>query len=84
MEIKKTQQITATDNPVTKKKAADFVTEMKGEVSKIQWTSKDELITYTKIVVGMTFVFGMAIYFTDLIIQGSLHALNGLLRLIGG
>jgi preprotein translocase subunit SecE len=84
MEIKKTQQPTATENSVTKRNVTDFVTELKGELYKVQWTTKDELITYTKIVVGGTIVFGMAIYLTDLVIQGTLQGLNFLLRFIAG
>lgn len=85
MEIKKTPPTTAAvENPVTKKKVLDFIADMKSEIAQIQWTSKDELITYTQIVVAMTFIFGMAIFFTDLVIQGSLHLLNYLLRFIAG
>jgi len=39
-------------------------------------TSREELLTYTKIVVGATFVFGMTIYLLDLLIQGTLGSLN--------
>lgn len=86
MEIKKTtpSTTTSTEQPLTKKKVRDFVEDMKSEITQVQWTSKDELITYAQIVVGMTFIFGIAIYITDLAIQGSLHTLNMLLRFIAG
>lgn len=85
MDIKKSQQSsTTTEQPLTKKRAQDFVADMKKEITQVQWTSKDELIVYTQIVVAMTFLFGIAIYLTDLAIQGSLQLLNFLLRFIAG
>lgn len=84
MEVKKTQQSSTTNSVDTKKKVQDFVSDLKSEVTKVSWTSKEELITYSKIVVGATFLFGMAIYFMDLIIQGTLNGLDALLRIIAG
>lgn len=84
MDIKKTQPTSTTDRTLNGKRVEEFVTDMKGEISKIHWTSKEELITYSKIVVGMTFIFGMAIYLMDLLIQGGLGVLNFLLRFIVG
>lgn len=84
MEVKKTNQPTVADPTATKKKVQNFVTELKSEVTKVHWTSKEELITYTKIVVAATFLFGMAIYLMDLIIQGTLSGLHVLLRFIAG
>jgi preprotein translocase subunit SecE len=65
-----------------KMQAAEFVGEIKAELKRINWTSPEELRTYTKIVVGATFFFGMGIYFMDLIIQGSLWMLESILRWI--
>jgi preprotein translocase subunit SecE len=85
MDIKKTQQITsATETPVTKRKVQDFVADLKSEIHKIHWTSRDELLVYAQIVVWMTLVMGLGIYILDLFIQGSLNTLNFLIRLIGG
>lgn len=84
MEIKKPQQASTANPALNKKKVQDFVANLKAEVFKVQWTSKEELITYAKIVVITTFVFGMSIYFMDLIIQGLLTGLSFLLRLIAG
>ncbi|WP_068469701.1 preprotein translocase subunit SecE [Candidatus Protochlamydia phocaeensis] len=83
MDIKKTQH-TVTENALSTKKVRDFVADIKSEIQKVQWTSKEELIAYTKIVVLTTFVFGMSIYFMDLMIQGVLNGLSLLLRLVGG
>lgn len=65
-----------------KLKVADFVGEVKAELKRINWTSPEELKTYTKIVVGTTFFFGMGIYFMDLIIQAGLWILESALRWI--
>lgn len=65
-----------------KLQAADFVGEVKAELKRISWTSPEELKTYTKIVVGATFVCGMGIYFMDLLIQASLWVLESALRWI--
>lgn len=60
----------------------DYVDTFKSEISKVTWTSAEELRAYTKIVVGATFVFGMGIYFADVCIQGGLTVLGYLMRLI--
>jgi preprotein translocase subunit SecE len=88
METKKTQQAA---NHVPKEKStaaekkldvADFVGEIKAELKRINWTNPEELKTYTKIVVGATFVCGMGIYFMDLFIQAGLWILESAMRLI--
>lgn len=83
MDIKKPQQTTA-DQVLVTKRFQDFVTDMKSEVQKITWTSREELLVYTKIVIGATFVFGMSIYALDLIIQGTLGGLDLLLNVMSG
>jgi preprotein translocase subunit SecE len=77
MEIKKPQQ-TTTEQVLSTKRLQDFVVDVKGEIQKITWTSRDELIFYTKLVVGATFVFGMAIYVLDLVIQLTLMGIHSL------
>lgn len=90
MEVKKTQQLAsdaskeARDVPVTEVKSKDFLGDVKAELKKISWTTPEELRTYTKIVIGATFLFGMGVYFTDLIIQFVLNVLESTIRLIGG
>jgi len=83
MEIKKTQH-TIAEQKISTKKVQEFIGDVKSEIQKITWTSKDELILYTKLVVGTTFCFGMAIYLLDLIIQATLGSFNYLLYLITG
>lgn len=83
MEIKKSHQF-ASEKNFSAKKVQTFIADVKGEVKKITWTTRDELILYTKLVVGATFVFGMSIYGLDLLIQGVLGSLNYFLQLISG
>ena len=86
MEIKKSNHQTTApvDHAVLNKKSRDFAGEIKQEIKNVTWTSKDELITYTQIVVGATFIMGMGIYFVDLAIQLTLQALTWFTRLIAG
>ena len=83
MDIKKAPT-TVKDSAVSIKKAQNFVTDVKSEIYKIHWTNREELITYTKIVIGATFVAGMAIYTLDLSIQGALNTLNFMLQFLFG
>jgi len=62
----------------------NFLGDIKDEFKKISWTSPEELRAYTKIVVAMTFTFGMGIYLLDIVIQTFLSGLNAFMRLIGG
>lgn len=87
MEVKKTQHVSEASTkevPISNKKVLGFLDDIKSEFRKITWTTKDELQTYAKIVVGATFVFGMGIYFMDVMIQSSLATLSYLVRLIAG
>ena len=58
------------------KKVATFVGDVKEEFNKVEWTSKDELKAYTKIVLASTFLFGLFIYVIDVAIQGLLSGIN--------
>lgn len=95
MEVKKTQQLTSEspkslrDLPVGERvsgttKVTEFLGDVKGELSKINWTTADELRTYTKVVIASTFCFGMGVYLADLMIQLLLGTLESTIRLIGG
>lgn len=61
-----------------------FLGEVKGELGRITWTSKEELQVYTKIVVIATFFLGMAIYASDLTIQSILKGLGVIFHFIAG
>lgn len=66
------------------KKVGGQISELKAEFKRIEWTSKQELILYTKIVLISIFVFGMLVYVVDLAIQGVLWGIQDLVRLIAG
>lgn len=83
MEMKKIQAPSA-ESSFSIQKVKDFVGEIKSEIHKVHWTSREELLAYTKIVVITTFLFGMSIYFVDMLIQGTLNALSFLLHMIAG
>lgn len=61
-----------------------YVRELKEEMKRVTWTSKEELILFTKIVVGATFLFGLGIYGVDLLIKGVLTGIGSLIHLIFG
>ena len=92
MDVKKTQiQVQPIAPSVKEKDAAlnawkpkEFIGEIKDELSKITWTSPEELKAYTQIVVGATFAFGMGIYLLDLLIQSVLTGLASAVHLIAG
>ncbi len=61
-----------------------YIRELKEELKRVSWTSKEELFLSTRIVVGSVFVFGLGVYLVDLVIQGSLSGLHTLVfKVIG-
>lgn len=66
------------------KRMFDFIGEIKLEIQKITWTSRSELITYTKIVLAATFLLGLGIYFVDLLIRSTLVSLSHIVQWIAG
>lgn len=65
-------------------KVVAFVGDVKQELKRVEWTNKDELKSYTKIVLASTLVSGMFVYFADLIIQGFLGGINLLVKFFTG
>lgn len=61
-----------------------FIRELKEELKKVSWTTKEELFFFTKIVVGATFFLGFAIYIVDLCIKGFLDIIAAAARWIFG
>ena len=53
-----------------------FVQDLKEELKKVSWTTKEELLSCTKVVVLSTFIFGMGIYLVDLMIKGVLQSIK--------
>lgn len=64
--------------------AFDFVGEVKAELSRITWTSADELKVYVKVVVGATVAFGLGVYLVDLGIQKVLQGLGAIVYAVIG
>lgn len=85
-ETKKTHERAKPDYTAihAQKKTQSFLTDIKSEFMKITWTPKEELKTYTKIVVGATFICGMGVFFMDLLIQTLLSGIEMSLKLIFG
>lgn len=61
-----------------------FIRELKEELKKVSWTTKEELFFFTKIVVGATFILGFGIYIVDLCIKGFLDIIAAAARWIFG
>jgi preprotein translocase SecE subunit len=75
----------ASTAPLKKVDATKFsFEEIKAEFFRISWTKKEERNIYTKVVVVATFILGMAIYASDLLIQSALWSLSTLFRLLFG
>ncbi len=65
-------------------KVVAFIGDVKQELKRVEWTSKEEIKNYTKIVLLSTFIFAAFIYVVDLVIQGFLGGINLLVKLITG
>ncbi len=65
------------------KKRGNFFREMKEEMKRVSWTSKEDLMTFGKVVVGAIFALGLGIYLVDLFIRLVLDGIGNLVRLIG-
>ncbi len=67
-----------------KEKKVSYFRQVQQEFKKISWTSKEELILSTKIVIISTFVFAMGIYIVDIVIRNFFSMIGSLARLITG
>lgn len=67
-----------------RREGVNFLSALKEELKKVSWTSKDELIVCTKVVVGSTVAFGFGIYVIDLLIRNALQGMHHLARWIFG
>lgn len=76
--------VTAAPSAFTWKKVGAYFADLKAEFYKITWTSRDELKTYTLVVVAATFILGFAVYMTDVAIQGALAMVDMIVRVIFG
>lgn len=83
MDVKQSKT-TAASRKRKELKVVHFMGEVKQELKKVDWTTKEELKGYTKIVIASIFFFGMFVYFIDLIIQGVLGGVNAIVKFITG
>ena len=60
------------------------IQELKEELKKVSWTTRDELRFSTKMVVLSMFIFGIGIYLIDFFIKGSLDLVRKMLHFIFG
>lgn len=72
------------ENQRKKRFRLGYIQELKSEFRKITWTSKDELILSTKLVVGSIFAFGLGTYIADLTIKGLLNSVAAFVHFIFG
>ncbi len=68
---------------LSKQKKSSFLRDLKEEMKKVSWTTKDELTTCTKIVLGSVLTLGLGIYVVDLSLKGTLDGIRALAHLIG-
>ena len=61
-----------------------YLRSVQQELKKVSWTSKEELLLGTKVVIISTFIFGMAIYIADLFINRFLSFLGHVAYFITG
>ncbi len=61
-----------------------FIGELKEELKKVSWTTKQELLFCTKVVLLSTLFFGLGIYAVDLLIKGVLEGFKLSLNFIFG
>jgi preprotein translocase subunit SecE len=67
-----------------KKRTFGYVQELKEELKKVSWTTKEELKLSTKVVIGATFLLGIGIYLFDLVIKGCLDFVALIVHFIFG
>lgn len=73
MDSLETQTHTRPSKPKSK---SHYLKELKEEIRKVQWTTKEELILLAKIVIIATFSMGLSVYGVDLLIKGILNGLR--------
>jgi preprotein translocase subunit SecE len=81
MDVKKGRSTSAVKEG---RKVISFVGDVKQELKRVEWTNKDELKSYTKIVLASTVIFALFIYLVDLGVQGCLNGINHIVKFITG
>ncbi len=67
-----------------KRQRTAYIQELKEELRKVSWTTKEDLKFATKMVVGATFILGLGIYLVDMIIKGCLDLIGLIAHFIFG
>ncbi len=61
-----------------------FIHELRIELKKVSWTTKAELKVSVKVVILSAFIFGLGVYFADILIKSALQGISAFARLLGG
>ncbi len=80
----KVEQLNPEVEQVERTSKVRYVRELKAELKKVTWTTKEELTLCTKIVIGSMFIFGMGVYLSDLLIKGCLDGFTTIIHLVFG
>jgi preprotein translocase subunit SecE len=80
----KSKQVQLITDQLKKRSKISYFQQLKEEIKKVTWTTKEELQFFTRVVIGATFAFGIGIYLIDLLIKGVLMSLGSLFHLIFG
>jgi len=56
---------------------------VQGEVKKIHWTSRADLVRFTRLVLVSTVLFGFLVYLADICVRFGLDMLKAVFRMIG-
>lgn len=67
-----------------KVKQKKFLHDMKEEMKRVSWTTKEELTICTKIVLLAIFTLGIGIYLIDLFVRFSINGLEAVTKYISG
>ena len=88
MDVKLNQPRLSSEAPAKqaakKKSIFVFIQDLKGELKKVSWTTKAELVLSTKVAIGAIFLFGLGIYLIDLVIKGALDFIALIVHFIFG
>ena len=84
MSVKVEQLDSQLGKATQKARRGSYIQQLKDELSKVTWTTKEETLFATKTVVIATFIFGIGSYLADISIRGVLNALSGFFHLIFG
>jgi preprotein translocase subunit SecE len=74
-------------NPVEKVKdwsgrTSQFYSDVRGEVKKVSWPSRDEVISTTVVVIAAVFFFGLYLGLVDYVLSSAI--MNGILNYFSG